>query len=331
VLKGIPVDEFMDTMGMFSASLGYDCVSCHSPKIYEDRGAFAETTPLIQRARQMIVMVNTINKNYFGGQGRVSCFTCHHAKNRPEFIPSLALQYGELMDDPNSMVIFPDDRTTIDKIFERYLQALGGAQRVGALTSFVARGTYEGFNTGGNQFPIEIAARAPNQRMQVVRTPEGDAVKTFDGKSAWAAEGWRPLPLLPLTSGNLEAARLEAMVGFPASIRGAFINWQVASTTIDGRVMQLAQGSNTGQLPVNFYFDEMGLLARVVRWNRTAVGTVPMQIDYSEYREVGGVRMPFHIVVTWTDGQNTIVLKEIQPNATVDAARFARPSPFKGK
>jgi len=331
VLKGIPVDEFMDTMGMFSASLGYDCVSCHSPSIYEDRGAFAETTPLIQRARQMIVMTNTINKNYFGGQARVSCFTCHHAKNRPEFIPSLALQYGELMDDPNSMVIFPDDRTTIDKIFERYLQALGGAQRVGALTSFVARGTYEGFNTGGNQFPIEIAARAPNQRAQVVRTPEGDAVRTFDGASAWAAEGWRPLPLLPLTGGNLEAARLEAMVNFPGSIRGAFMNWQVSSTTIDGRVMQLAQGANPGQLPVNFYFDDMGLLARVVRWNRTAVGTVPMQIDYSEYREVGGVRMPFNIVVTWTDGQNTIALTDIQPNAAVDAARFARPAPFKGK
>jgi len=331
VLKGIPVDEFMDTMGMFSASLGYDCVSCHSPRIYEDRGAFAETTPLIQRARQMIVMMNTINKNYFGGQARVSCFTCHHAKNRPEFIPNLALQYGELMDDPNSMVIFPDDRTTIDKVFERYLQALGGPQRLGAVTSVVARGTYEGFNTGGNQFPIEIAARAPNQRAHVVRTPEGDAVKAFDGKSAWAAEGWRPLPLLPLTGGNLEAARLEALVQFPANIRGAFMNWQVSSTTIDGRVMQLAQGANPGQLPVNFYFDEAGLLARIVRWNRTAVGTVPMQIEYSNYREVGGVRMPFQIVVTWTDGQNTIALSDIQPNAAVNAARFARPAPFKAR
>jgi hypothetical protein len=331
VLKGLPVDEFMDTMGMFSASLGYDCVSCHSPNIYENRGAFAETTPLIQRARQMIVMVNTINKNYFAGQARVSCFTCHHAKNRPEFIPSLALQYGELMDDPNSMVIFPDTRTTIDKIFERYIQALGGAQRLAAVTSFVARGTYEGFNTGGNQFPIEIAARAPGQRTQVVRTPEGDAVKTFDGKSAWAAEGWRPMPLLPLTGGNLEAARLEALVAFPATIRGAFMNWQVSTTTIDGRVMQLAQAANPGQLPVNFYFDEMGLLARIVRWNRTAVGTVPMQVDYSEYRPVAGVQMPFRIVNTWTDGQNIFALSEIQPNAAVDAARFARPAPFKGK
>ena len=37
VLKGIPVDEFMDTMGMFAASLGYDCASCHGGDISTDR------------------------------------------------------------------------------------------------------------------------------------------------------------------------------------------------------------------------------------------------------------------------------------------------------
>jgi hypothetical protein len=329
VLKGIPVDEFMDTMGMFASSLGFDCVSCHSGDIYTNRAAFAEATPLIQRARQMIVMMNTINKNYFGGQPRVSCFTCHNAKNRPEFIPNLALQYGEVTDDPNSMRIFPDTRTTVEQVFEKYIQALGGSQRLAALNGFVARGTYEGFNTGGNAFPIEITARAPNQRTQVVRTPEGDAVKTFDGRSAWAAEGWRPLPLLTLTGGNLEAARLEVMQLFPTNIRPAFTQWQVSSTTIDGRIVQLLQGQNAGQLPVNFYFDDAGLLVRIVRWNRTAVGTVPMQFEYADYRDVAGVKMPFQIVLTWTDGQNTIVLKEIQPNAAINAARFARPAPFK--
>ena len=47
VLKGIPVDQFMDAMGMFSSSLGYDCSSCHSQDIHTDRAAFATTTPLI--------------------------------------------------------------------------------------------------------------------------------------------------------------------------------------------------------------------------------------------------------------------------------------------
>jgi hypothetical protein len=328
VLKGIPVDEFMDTMGMFSASLGYDCVSCHSPNISTDRSAFAIATPQIQRARQMVVMMNAINKSYFAGQPRVSCFTCHRAQYRPEVVPSLALQYGELVDDPSSMRIFPDDRETVDQVFDRYLQALGGSARLAALTSFVARGTFEGFNTGGNQFPIEIAAAAPNRRTQVVRAKDGEGTRTFDGSTAWVAEGWRPLPLMPLTGGNLEAARLEAMVSFPATLRQGFGQWQVSSVTIDGNVVRLLQGTNTGQLPVNFYFDEAGLLVRIVRWNRTAIGTVPMQFDYSDYREVAGVKMPFRTVLTWTDGQNTIALNEVQPNAGIDAARFARPAPF---
>jgi hypothetical protein len=329
VLKGIPVDEFMDTMGMFAASLGFDCVSCHSPNITTDRSAFAIATPQIQRARQMVVMMNTINKSFFAGQPRVSCFTCHRAQYRPEIVPSLALQYGEFIDDPSAMRIFPDDRETPDQVFDRYLQALGGNARLSALTGFVAKGTFEGFNTGATQFPIEIAASAPNRRTQVVRAPDGEATKTFDGTTAWVAEGWRPLPLMPLTGGNLEAARLEAMVSFPASLRKAFSRWQVSSTTIDDRTVRILQGTNPDQLPVNFYFEESGLLTRIVRWNRTITGTVPMQFDYSDYRDVAGVKMPFRVVLTWTDGRNIIALNEVVPNARVDAARFATPAPFK--
>ena len=150
VLKGIPVDEFMDTMGMFSASLGYDCASCHSSELYNDRAAFAIATPQIQRARQMIVMMQAINKQYFGGQPRMSCFTCHRGQDRPGNIPSLAIQYGELMDDPNAMTIFPDTRNTVEQVFTKYITALGGAQRLAGLTSYVATGTYAGFNTGGS-------------------------------------------------------------------------------------------------------------------------------------------------------------------------------------
>jgi hypothetical protein len=328
VLKGIPVDEFMDVMGMFSASLGYDCVSCHSEQLYNDRAAFAITTPAIQRARQMFVMMNAINKQYFGGQPRMSCFTCHRGQNRPGNIPSLALQYGELLEDPNSITIFPDTRTTVEAQFAKFIQAVGGAQRLAALTSFVAKGTYEGFNTGGGPVPIEIYAAAPDKRTQVVHAPEGDSIKTFDGQRAWAAEPWRPSPLLPLVGGNLAGAKLEAVVQFPGGIQKAFSQWRISSTEIDGKRVQILQGANPNELPVNFYFDETGLLVRIVRWNSTISGVVPTQIDYSDYRDVAGVKLPFRILMTWTDGQNTFTLSEIQPNVTINAARFARPAPF---
>src|SRR5947208_1253513 len=149
VLKGIPVDEFMDTMGMFASSLGYDCSSCHSPDIRTNREAFAVETSLIQRARGMITMMNAINRMYFRGEPRVSCFTCHRANYTPEIIPNLALQYGELKEDPNAQNIFPDRNTPAGEVFEKYYRALGGKERLANLTSFVATGTYSGFNTGG--------------------------------------------------------------------------------------------------------------------------------------------------------------------------------------
>jgi hypothetical protein len=331
VLKGIPVDQFMDAMGMFSASLGYDCSSCHSQEIHTDRAAFAITTPMITRARQMIAMMNGINEANFGARPRVTCFTCHRGSPSPEDIPSLALQYADLVDDPSAIVIAADRRTTADQVFEKYIQALGGAQRLAGLTSFVARGTYSGFNTGGGEVPLEIAARAPNQRTQIVRAPDGDAVKTYDGRTAWAAEGWRPLPLMVFTGGNLEGARLDVLTSFPAGIRQAYSRWQVGATTIDDRPVKVLQGTNAGQLPVNFYFDESGLLVRTVRWNRTMVGTVPTQVDYADYRDVAGVKMPFKTVLTWTDGQNTIALNDVQPNVAIDAGRFSRPAPFQKK
>jgi hypothetical protein len=335
VLKGIPADEFMDTMGMFASSLLYDCTGCHVQEILTDRNAFAVATPRIQRARQMVVMVNAINKTYFAGQPRVTCFTCHRGDGAPEMIPDLAVQYGDVSyENSSAMRIFPDARLSPDKIFARYLQALGGADRVRALTSFVATGTYAGFNTGNAKVPIEIYARAPNQRTQIVKTFEGDAIFTFDGRSAWAAEGWRQLPLMTFTGSNVASARVDALVSFPGAIQPAFAQWQAMPTTIDDRNVQLLQGTNPGELPVNFYFDEeTGLLARTLRWSRTTVGTVPTQVDYGEYREVAGagVRMPFRLHVRWTNGENAVDLADVRPNVAIAPGRFARPAPFKPK
>ena len=327
VLKGIPVDQFMDAMGMFSSSLGYDCSSCHSQEIHTDRAAFAIATPLINRARQMIAMMNAINETNFGGRPRVTCYTCHRTSPTPDDVPSLAAQYADVVDDPNSMNLVRSRTVMPDQVFAKYMQALGGAQKVAALTSFTARGTYGGFNTGGADLPIEINAKAPNQRMQIVRAPDAENVKVFNGQKAWVAEGWRPLPLMELTAGNLEGARIEALTLFPATIKDSFTGWQVGTATIEDKPVQVLQG-RTGGMPVNFYFDDAGLLVRTVRWNRTPVGTVPTQTDFSDYRDVAGVKMPFKTIITWTDGQNTIALNQVQANVAVDASKFATPRPF---
>ena len=47
---------------------------------------------------------------------------------------------------------------------------------------------------------------------------------------------------------------------------------------------------------------ETGLLVRLVRFSNSPVGRVVTRVDYSDYREVSGVKMPFKWTVTWLDG-----------------------------
>ena len=328
VIRGIPVDEFMDTMGMFSAALSLNCTDCHSSDSTGSWANFANETPLKQTARRMVVMVNTINRTNFAGRKVVTCYTCHRGDQTPKVAPSLTLQYGVPVDDPNEIEIFPSAQSAeVDPVFAKYIQALGGAQRLAALTSFVAKGTYSGYDTDHEPVPLEVFAKAPNQRTTIVHMQVGDSVRTFDGRTAWVAAPDRPVPLMPLTGGNLDGAGVDAILSFPAQIKQAFSQWRVASTIIDDRDVQVLQGSNAGKPPVNFYFDESGLLVRTLRFTETSVGRVPTQIDYEDYRDVAGVKLPFKWTVTWTNGQTVTELSDVQPNVPIDAARFARPAP----
>jgi len=327
ILKGIPVDTFFETMGMFANAMGNDCTFCHVSKAYFDKTAFAEVTPRMQRARQMLTMMNDLNERYFAGRTRVTCFTCHGGSQAPRSEPDLAIQYSEPMEDPNARDFPVDTRVTADQVFDKYVTALGGAERVGRLTSYTARGTYAGFDTSNEKVPIELYAKAPNQQTLVVHLAIGVSTRVFDGRSGWMAGPDTPIPLLTLTEGNLDRARLEAIVNFPTAITQAFPRWRTGRTAIDGKEVRIVQGMGDAQALANFYFDDGGLLVRLVRWTRTPVGFIPTQVDYADYRDVAGVKVPFQRTVTQTYMQMKIELNQVQPNATIAPALFARPAP----
>ena len=327
LLRGIPVDTFFETMGMFAAAMGADCTFCHASEAYFRAEAFADPTPRIQRARQMIVMMNTINETYFAGEPRVTCFTCHGGSNAPREEPILSLQYGPPVENSNDRGFPLYPLVSADQVFDEYLEALGGADQVAGLSSFSAKGTYSGFDTSFTEVPVEIFANAPNQGTMIVHMFNGDSIRTYDGRSGWMAGPDTPVPLLTLTGGNLGRAAVQATLSFPAGIRDAFSQWRVGRTAIDDREVRVVQGSNGDQPLVNLYFDEPGLLVRLVTWTETPAGIVPTQIDYADYRDVAGIKMPFRWTVSQTYMQMNIALSEVQPNVAIDAARFAQPAP----
>jgi photosynthetic reaction center cytochrome c subunit len=333
VLKGIPVSEFMDTMSFFAASVGLNCVYCHVEQSMENWDRFAEDVPRKQTARAMILMVNALNKNSFGGKRALTCYSCHRGAERPKVIPSLADQYGLPAEDPNDVEIVKDapQGPTADQILDKYVEASGGAQRLASLTSFAAKGTIEGYDTYHVKVPLDIYAKATGQRTMIAHTQNGDSTTVFDGRAGWVAAVDKPIHLLPLLAGSeLDAAKLDADLCFPQRIKQSLTQWRVGFpvTTIEDREVQIVQGTGAGGTRVKLYFDsKSGLLLRHLRYTSTVVGTIPTQVDYSDYRDVAGVKMPFRWTVTWTGGQSNIELKDVQPNVAIDAARFAKPAP----
>jgi hypothetical protein len=113
----------------------------------------------------------------------------------------------------------------------------------------------------------------------------------------------------------------------PQTIQKAYQRWQVSEDLVDDQPVTVLQGTNPGETPVNLYFNEAGELVRLVRWNDTAVGPVPTQFDFSDYRAVGAIRKPFQWVRAWTNNRVVYKLKDVRLNAPVDADRFQRPAP----
>ena len=336
VLKGIPVDEFMDTMGFISASTNYNCTDCHiEPKVEGDWSVYAQETPRKATARRMILMVQSINKTNFGGARVVTCYTCHrNLQGAPRITPSLTEQYGEPpTPDPNEVEIRrqTSGAPSADQIFDKYLQAVGGAEKAAAITSIVFKGIYQGY--AEPKAPVDIYVKAPNQRTMIVHTDGGDRTTTFDGSNGWMAApaADKPFPVIRSTNGDLDALRLDALLSFPAGIKQAITKPLAGASSIDDKDVIVAQGTaNGGRSPIKLYFDrQSGLLVRQVRYADTLIGRVPIQVDYSDYRDVAraGVKLPFHVITTWTDGRSDVLLTSAETNVAIDAAKFNQPPP----
>jgi hypothetical protein len=329
-MKGVPVDEFMGEMGLFSAALSYCCGECHvnAGTDNPDWASDAKATKVI--ARKMAAMVVAINKNNFGSGTNVTCWTCHRGSPTPAKTPSMDIVYGEPL-------IFPEDvlkaappgsgTPTVDQIFEKYTQALGGAEKVAALKSFVAKGSSNLYDEAKRD-PAEVYAKAPNQAVTFVHQRGGDVARTSDGTHAWVQLPLTVVKEYPLNGSLLEGGKLDAAMYFPGGLRNYLSNWKVAlPTTINGRGVWTVQGSGKNGLVATFYFDkETGLLTRYIRYVTTQYGRVPTQIDYSDYRPVAGVMMPFKWDYGWISGREQYEITEYQPNVAIDASKFNVPA-----
>ncbi len=352
VLKGIPVDDFMQTMGIMAAALQFDCSDCHEGA-GTDRVNWAADTPRKRTARAMVLMVSNLNRTTFGGRQLVTCWTCHRNRDKPLVTPIMDVIYGMPDFQPDDIVVQPPGAPSAESILDKYIEASGGPQRLAGLTSFVGRGTSVGFGGFGGGGDVELVAKAPDKRATIIlfkeATGRGDQIRAYDGNTGWVRTPLNVLGEFQLMGGDLDGARFDAQLSFPGQIKQVLTNLKTGpptsitdlpapasqasllqNVTSQTHLVDVVQGTGPRGLLVTLYFDKQtGLLLRELRYGNSPIGRVPTQIDFADYRDVNGIKLPFRMTYAWLDGRDSIVLNEIRTNVQVDETKFGRPAPLK--
>jgi len=319
VLKGTPADQVVPTMQFISNSLGVECEFCHT------QGAFDKDDKKPKDvARKMIQMQFAINKDNFKGERTVTCFSCHRGSHDPVGTPIIADEEPKRPEALKTPEANAASAATADQIIDKYIQAVGGAAALQKVTSRSEKGS---INAGGRQTPIEILAKAPDKRISMMHTPNGDSITAYDGHNGWLGNpGGRP----PRDMGPAEAdaARLDADFNLPLDLKKIFSQFRVrpADKIGDHETIQLI-GIREGQPPVRLYFDQQsGLLLRMVRYADTPLGRNPTQIDYADYRAESGIKIPYRWTLARPLGRFTIQVDQVQQNVPIDDAKFVKPA-----
>jgi hypothetical protein len=335
-LKGISVDDFMLTMGIMTSSLAFDCADCHDAA-GTDKVNWAADTPRKVTARRMVNMVQAINRDNFGGRQVVTCWTCHRNRDKPMTTPNLDIVYGmPILDRDDLSLASAQGVAKPETIIDKYLQALGGAQKLSTMTSYAATGSSVGFGGFGGGGRVQIFGKSPDQRSVFIAFPDAPgrdaSVRSYDGKVGWIKTPLSVLGEYQLAGSELDGARLDAQLAFPAQIKQVLTNLRTLEpATVDDKDCDVVQGTGQRGMFISLFFDKStGLLVRSIRYGPSPIGRIPTMVDYSDYRDVSGIKLPFKFTFAWVDGRDTFQMNNIQINAPVEASRFSRPTALEG-
>ena len=314
VLKDIDADQLLPSMDFIVASLGVECENCHVDGAREKDDKKAKLT-----ARKMMQMTMDINKNSFDDQRKVTCFSCHRGAEQPvptPIIPDVApVRRAANQQEP----ALP----TVDQLLEKYAQAVGGTANLQKINSRVMKGNVL---FGDTKSPIDLYAKAPNKRISFSHSSNGDSMTAFDGTNGWLGNTGRPAR--DMTPTEAASAKIDADFSLALDLKQNFQRLRVLRPEkIGDKEFYVLAGQVQGLPPVRFYFDEQtGLLSRVYRATETALGRMPVQIDYSDYRESDGIKIPFRWTLARMNGRFTIQLDSVQQNVPIDDSKFAKPA-----
>ena len=313
VLNDMPAEQLGKVMNIFAASLGVDCSYCHTVDDFAKDGKREKET-----ARKMIKMVMTINKDNFNNRPQVTCNSCHNGHEQPQNVPNLNPVAGD--ERPAQ----PTTKPTVDQILDKYIAALGGAARLANVTSMSVKASR--VEPDGKTTEPEMLYFKGNKYASDTTYSKAVVSERYDGTTATKYGG--PHGSIPLKADEAEQIKREAELFSPANLKTIYPKMDFRSLDrIDGREVYAVTATTASNLRESLYFDVVtGLLVRRTASTQTMFGRFVYQVDYADYKAVGGVKMPMTTKYSMPNIRWTRKIMEAKINAPVGDDKFMAPA-----
>jgi photosynthetic reaction center cytochrome c subunit len=311
IFKDLPATQLEPTMAFISGALGVRCNYCHVPNNFDK-----DDKPTKLAARRMIRMVFDINKGSFNGESAVSCYTCHRGKPIPVSVPAV----GQNLWAPSAPAPGPETLPSVKQILERYVQAVGGIDALDKINTRIAKGSRIGAD--GVLVPEEVYQKAPDKLLTVTSYPQVVFSNGFNGTAAWGHSSRDGATLLP----DQLVAQIKRDAVFYKELKteqiysSLEVMGKASVRDMDAYVVQAKPAD--GPIEKLFFDVKTGLLVRRYTESSTALGKLPLQTDYEDYREVDGIKQPFLIHWSFPGRVWGRKIDEIKHNVPLDDAKF---------
>jgi len=323
VMNGQPASQLGPAMHFFEAALGFNCGNCH---VMDDSHKWSfekDDKPEKKRTRDMIVMMNAINKENFKGEQLVTCFTCHKGSPDPTAVPVvqtvLSSKERRNGQDEDEVIKVPNRLGSAEEIIAKYQEAIGGKEAFEKLTSLKIEGKVDAGN--GRESSMTIYEKAPYFYYSETKAQQGTMQRGFNGESGWFKS---PQFQRKLEGDDLADLKLSSDFYSPLNFNKNYSGLKLDNVqVIDNDTVYAVDGTSSKYRSFKFFFDvKTGLLLRQIQYSKTLFGDLQIQTDYKDYRSVNGVLFPFEQEVADYEHIQKFKFDSITPNVTIDEKIF---------
>jgi hypothetical protein len=320
-LKGMPAGDLQGAMSFIASSLNVDCDHCHVQDFSKD-----ERKEKL-RAREMIRMVRQINEESFEGKNTVNCFTCHQGHAEPMALAPIVPPPPRATEAASGKPAGPP-LPSVGEVLGRYVLALGGQEALDRVKSRILKTVrLDGGNSGSVTM---IFQKGPGRVLRSRESPGYSLWVGSNGTHAWAEDS------LKSYWGLLNTFEQHAILRDAEMYQGSRLESQYSSVKVKAAEKlrdedtYVVSGTSPEGTSEDFYFSvETGLLLGRHIEEQTVFGGFQVRADFEDYREIGGVKMPF--VVKWSSPggawgtRTSFKVLDVQQNENIPDEKFEGP------